>query len=96
MEAYSKPAWLEIKFKSGISSVSVMRHDNNLKAAGLNVIKEIKSNLNQPSQWIGKMYSAAKNDYVDVMLILINPTTLAVYESSDLNKSNEILRLTRA
>jgi hypothetical protein len=90
-----KPAWLEIEFKSGVGSVSVKRHDNNPKSAGLNVIKEIKLDLNQTSLWVGQMYSGAKNDYVDVTLILINPTTLAVYESGDLNKSNEILRLIR-
>ncbi|WNC72332.1 hypothetical protein RGQ13_19775 [Thalassotalea psychrophila] len=90
-----KSAWLEIEFESDLGSLSVKRHDNNLKAAGLNVIKDITTDLNQSSQWIGKMYSAAENGYVGIVLILINPTTLSIYEISDLSKSNEILRLTR-
>lgn len=90
-----KPAWLEIEFESGVGTLSVKRHDNNSKAAGLNVIKAIKPDLTQSSQWVGQMYSAAENGYVDVVLILINPKTLSIYESSDLNKSNEILQLKR-
>lgn len=90
-----KPAWLEIKFESDIGTLTVKRHENNVKAAGLNVIKAIKPSLKQSSQWDGQMYSAAANGYVGVTLFLISPTTLVVYESSDLNKSDEILRLTR-
>ncbi|MEW6997395.1 hypothetical protein AADZ86_06810 [Colwelliaceae bacterium BS250] len=90
-----KPAWLELEFESGIGSLSVKRHENNAKAAGLNVIKEIKRDVNQSSRWDGQMYSAAENGYVAVTLILINPSTIAVYESSDVNKSDEILRLIR-
>lgn len=90
-----KPAWLEIKFESGVGSVSVKRHDNNVKAVGLNIIKEIKPNVNQSSQWLGQMYSAAENGYVDVVLILVNSSTMAIFENSDVNQVNEILRLTR-
>jgi hypothetical protein len=90
-----KPAWLEIKFESGVGSVSVKRHDNNIKAAGLNIIKEIKPDVNQSSQWFGQMYSAAENGYVDVVLILVNSSTMAIFENSDVNQVNEILRLTR-
>ena len=71
-----KPAWLEISFESGIGSLSVKRHDNNVKSAGLNVIKDIKPDTNQSSQWFGHMYSAAENGYVAVRLILINPSTI--------------------
>jgi hypothetical protein len=90
-----KPAWFDVNFESGVGSVFVKRHDNNLKAAGLNIIKEIKPDVNQSLQWNGKMYSAAENGYVSVMLILINPSTIAIFERSDINKDNEILRLTR-
>jgi len=90
-----KPAWLEINFESGVGSLTVKRHENNLKAAGLNVIKEIMADTNHVSQWHGQMYSAADNGYVAVTLMLINPTTIAVFESSDLNKSHEILRNAR-
>jgi hypothetical protein len=38
-----KPGWLEIKFESGVGSLSVKRHVNNLKAAGLNVNKPDKT-----------------------------------------------------
>ncbi|MCJ8320367.1 MAG: hypothetical protein MJK12_12085 [Colwellia sp.] len=90
-----KPAWLEIKFQSGVGALSVQRHDNNIKAAGLNVIKNIKPVINQSSQWAGQMYSAAEGGYVDVVLILINSSTITIFESSDLDKANEILRITR-
>lgn len=90
-----KPAWLEIRFESGIGSLAVKRHEDNLKAEGFNVIKEIKPDTNRSAQWDGQMYSAAENGYVDVTLVLINPTTIAVFESSDVKKSNEILRITR-
>jgi hypothetical protein len=90
-----KPAWLEIKFESGVGSLTVERHEHNVKAAGLNVIKEIKFDKNRSSQWDGQMYSAAENGYVGVTLVLINPTTIAVFENSDVNKSYEILRIAR-
>lgn len=90
-----KPAWLEIIFESGVGSLSVQRHENNVKSAGLNVIKNINPEVNQSSQWTGEMYSAAKDGYVSVRLILINTTTIAVFESSDINKSNEILRIAK-
>ena len=91
-----KPAWLEFTFESGVGSLSVKRHENNVKATGLNVIKDIKSDTNQSSQWFGQMYSAADNGYVGVTLILINTSTIAVFERSDVSKSNEILRMTKA
>ena len=90
-----KPAWLEIIFKSGVGSISVKHHDDNVKAAGLNVIKDIKSETNQQTQWLGQMYSAAEDGYVEVRLILINSSTIAVFESNDVKKSNEILRITK-
>lgn len=90
-----KPAWLEIIFKSGVGSISVKRHDDNVKAAGLNVIKDIKPETNQQTQWLGQMYSAAEDGYVEVRLILINSSTIAVFESNDVKKSNEILRITK-
>ncbi len=90
-----KPAWLEIKFESGVGSLSVKRHENNLKAAGLNVIKDIKPDKKELSQWIGQMYSASEDGYVGVTLILINSETIAVFESSDVKKANEILRIAR-
>ena len=90
-----KPAWLEIIFKSGVGSISVKRHDDNVKAAGLNVIKDIKSETNQQTQWLGQMYSTAEDGYVEVRLILINSSTIAVFESNDVKKSNEILRITK-
>lgn len=90
-----KPAWLEIQFDSGVGSISVKRHDNNAKAKGLTVIKDIKVEENQQSQWLGMMYSAAKDGYVGVRLILINSSTMAVFESSDIKKLNEILRITK-
>ena len=91
-----KPAWLEIKFESGVGTISVKRHDNNVKAAGLNIIKDIKPEINQQTQWLGQMYSAAVDGYVGVRLILINSSTIAIFESSDVKKSNEILRITKA
>lgn len=90
-----KPAWLEIIFESGVGSLSVKRHDNNEKAAGLNVIKDIKTDTKQSSQWIGQMYSAATDGYVGVKLILINTSTIAVFESNDVKNSKEILRMTK-
>ena len=90
-----KPAWLEIKFESGVGSINVKRHDNNLKAAGLNIIMDIKPEGNQETQWLGQMYSAAEDGYVSVRLILINSSTIAIFESSDVTKSNEILRITK-
>ena len=90
-----KPAWLVIIFKSGVGSISVKRHDDNVKAAGLNVIKDIKPETNQQTQWLGQMYSAAEDGYVEVRLILINSSTIAVFESNDVKKSNEILRITK-
>jgi hypothetical protein len=90
-----KPAWLEISFESGVGSLSVKRHENNVKAAGLNVIQDIKPDTNQSSQWFGHMYSAAENGYVAVRLILINPSTIAVFENSDVKKANEILRIVK-
>ncbi len=90
-----KPAWLEIIFKSGVGFISVKRHDDNVKAAGLNVIKDIKPETNQQTQWLGQMYSAAEDGYVGVRLILINSSTIAVFESNDVKKSNEILRITK-
>jgi hypothetical protein len=90
-----KPAWLEIRFESGVGSLIVKSHLNNVKAVGLNVIKDIKPAMNKSSQWNGQMYSAKENGYVSVSLILINLTTIAVYESSDLEKLNELLRMTK-
>jgi hypothetical protein len=90
-----KPAWLEITFESGVGSLSVKRHENNVKAAGLNVIKDIKADTNQSSQWIGQMYSASTEGYVGVRLILINTSTIAVFEISDIKNSNEILQMTK-
>ncbi|AZQ83954.1 hypothetical protein EKO29_07960 [Colwellia sp. Arc7-635] len=94
-----KPAWLEIIFESGVGAVSIQRHDNNVKAAGLNIIKhlvkDIKPETNQPPQWHGQMYSAAEDGYVSVRLILINSTTITVFESSDVKELNEILRITK-
>ena len=68
-------------------------HENNVNAAGLNVIKDIKADTNHSSQWLGEMYSAADNAYVAVRLILINPSTIAVFEIGDVLKSNERLRI---
>ncbi|KGJ93757.1 hypothetical protein [Colwellia psychrerythraea] len=90
-----KPAWFDITFESGEGSLSVKRHDNNVKAVGLNVIKSIKPNVKQSSQWLGQMYSAAEDGYVAVKLILINASTIVVFESSDVKNSNEILRITK-
>ena len=90
-----KPAWLEINFESGVGSLAVKRHDNNVKAEGLKVIKDIEVDSNQSSQWLGKMYSAAVDGYVDVKLILINSSSIAVFVKDDVKNSNAILRMTR-
>jgi len=90
-----KPAWLEIKFESGVGALTVKRHDDNVKAEGLNVIKGIQPDIAHVNQWSAQMYSAADNAYVGVILILINSTTITVYERGDVNKTNEILRIAR-
>ena len=86
-----KPAWLEIKFESGVGSLAVKRHEDNVKAAGFNVIKEIKPDTTRSAQWDGQMYSAPENGYVDVTLVLINPTTIAVFENSDVKNQMRYL-----
>jgi hypothetical protein len=41
------------------------------------------------------MYSAAENGYVAVRLILINPSTIVVFENSDVKKANKTLRIVK-
>lgn len=91
----AKPAWIEIIFGSEVGSASIKRHDNNSKAIGLNIIIDIKPVINQSSQWVGKMYSAVEDNYVEVKIILVNQTTLVVYDNNEGISSKEILRLFR-
>jgi len=90
-----KPAWIEVVFDSGIGSATLVRHDNDSKAVGLNIISHIKPVENYTFQWTGKMYSAALNDYVKVKLLLTDSKTLVVFDMPESENSNEILRLFR-
>ena len=61
----TKPAKLLVDLSKG--EISVQSHDNNAKAVGLVVLKDLKSGLTS-ANWDAKMYSAAEDSFVDVQI----------------------------
>ncbi|MCF7499515.1 hypothetical protein [Pseudoalteromonas sp. L1] len=83
----TKPAKLLVDLRKG--EISVQSHDNNAKAVGLVVLKDLKSSLTS-ANWDAKMYSAAEDSFVDVQITSESCNHLSVNYNSE-----EILELFR-
>lgn len=70
-----KPAELLINMEKG--EMSVYTHQQNPEAEGLVVIKQL-SKANTENQWLGKMYNAADNNFIEVTLSSPHCTKLTV------------------
>jgi hypothetical protein len=81
-----KEAWIKIDSASGIASVYIHHHAN---TAGFIVIKDIKPNVELAVSWVGKMYAAASDSYVDIELSLQLPEEHIIVT----HNSAEVLRL---
>jgi hypothetical protein len=86
-EHSAKPATLFIDLTKG--EISVHSHDLNPKSIGLVVLKSIKLS-STTSSWDAKMYSAAVNTFVDVLITSKSCNQLSVGFQGD-----EILGLVR-
>jgi ABC-type molybdate transport system ATPase subunit len=82
-----KEAWLKVDAASGVASVYIHHH---AKTAGLTVVKGIERDAESHALWVGKMYAAASDSFVNVELLLESPDCIII-----IHNSNEILRLFR-
>lgn len=71
------------------SEVSVHQHDENPKANGLVVIKEV-TEIKPSLKWHAQMYNAAENNFVKVDIYQENCQVLRIYDND-----KEILRMLR-
>ncbi|MDF2178911.1 hypothetical protein P2G88_11685 [Aliiglaciecola sp. CAU 1673] len=83
-----KAAWLNIDTLNSI--ITVEKHEVAPQAAGLTVIKDLAEDSTGHNLWSGRMYDAAKEDYIVVGLTSKDCKTLLVSD-----QGNEILRLLR-
>lgn len=86
-----KPAWIQISFVSGTGTATVVRHDDNPSAEGQDIITEIEDGEPAPLRRRAKMYSAATDGFVEVILELREPSHLVVTYDEQ-----EVLHLERA
>jgi len=91
----ANPAWINISSNKNIATAVIERHDNNIKANGSQIIKSITPIKNNNTQWRGKMYSAATDDFVDVSITQINKHTLNVTYTNNTENKTLILTLLR-
>lgn len=83
----AKPAKLLVDLAKG--EISVHSHDDNTKAIGLVVLKNIKQ-IVKPSSWQAKMYSADEDTFVDVEIVAKDCHQLSIYFQGE-----EVLQLVR-
>jgi len=83
----TKPAKLLVNLSKG--EISVHSHDNNAKAIGLVVLKNLKLDSTS-TYWNAKMYSAAEDSFVDVQITPQSCNHLSVSFNND-----EVLGLLR-
>jgi hypothetical protein len=85
----SKPALIDFDLKLGLAKVK--QHDDNSKAEGLTVIKNIKPVSGAANVWSGDMYNGYIDSYVKVSITLVDDSTLVVSDEAE----TEVLRLVR-
>jgi len=88
-----KPAWLNITVVDGVGQMFVIRHDDNDKAQGLLVLKEIKPAPDFENQWVGQMYAASINGFVPAQLKLQTSSRLIIEINGP--TTHEILQLNK-
>lgn len=81
-----KEAWLALDLAA--STLSVFEHQTNPDASGLVVIKQIQAV--GMGNWSGKMYSAATESFVEVMLFAVSEKVISITFNGE-----EILKLQR-
>jgi pimeloyl-ACP methyl ester carboxylesterase len=84
----SKPA--VIQFNMNTKGAMVFQHDE-AASAGLNLIKDITKHQSDDKRWIGDMYNAYQDKYVEVSINMLSTNLLSI-SSRD---GKEVLRLKR-